>query len=462
MTRLIATALLLVFLGLAPRVDAAGKPIVRVVVQAHGPVLVGQQVTVTVQVLVPNYFLSAPDFPTLDMDDAIVTMPDEVLPHLSETIAGDSYVGVQKNYVIAPQQEGTLVLPSAEITFRYAAVPGQPPADGVVQLPHTTVVARLPEGARTDEGVLPVSKLTVRQTIEPTTASMKAGATLTRTIAVVAEHAQPMMILPPRIDAPDGVRVYRKDPVLTSDIGTRGEFLGGRRVDRVTYLFERPGTYTLPAIDYPWFDASTGTRVVAQAAAVSVSVAPNPVAAPVIPPEAAPAPAPAPPPSPWLVWKRRALWIAAALGVVLVGIWLFRLAWPRYRVWRSARALVRSQAESTYFARFERACGRDDAANAYATLTAWARHASGEPAAQWLASLGVPALDAEIRQLESRLFAGAPVDTQWSGRRLRDAAAAAREAWRSASADGPRRAGFLPPMNPGWGKAQWLPPRPPV
>src|SRR5262245_14313642 len=94
---------------------AQAKPVIRVTLQPSGPVVVGQQVRTTVQVLVPNYFLGAPDWPTLDVEGAVVTMPDEVMPHLTETIGSASYAGVQKVYVISPQQEGDIALPPVEI-----------------------------------------------------------------------------------------------------------------------------------------------------------------------------------------------------------------------------------------------------------------------------------------------------------------------------------------------------------
>src|SRR5262249_14305728 len=153
----------------------------------------------------------------------------------------------------------------------------------------------------------------------------------------IAAHTQPMMILPPSITAPDGVRIYRKDPVLSTDVGVHGELNAGRRVDRVTYLFEKPGHYTLPAIDFPWFDAGAKAREVAEAPGIVVDASPAAGTVPAIAPEAPP-PAPAsPPPSPWLIWKQRLPWIAGALAALAALTWLTRRVWPRYRAWSVAR-----------------------------------------------------------------------------------------------------------------------------
>src|SRR5262245_29359502 len=94
---------------------AEAQPVVRVNVRPAGQHLVGQQVQIDVQVFVPNFFMSAPQFPTLDVPGAVVTMPDDTGLNLSESIKGESYAGIQKTYVFVAQAAGTYTLPPAEI-----------------------------------------------------------------------------------------------------------------------------------------------------------------------------------------------------------------------------------------------------------------------------------------------------------------------------------------------------------
>jgi hypothetical protein len=430
---------------------AAGGPVIRANVVPQKAVLVGQQVTVTVQVLVPNYFLSAPDWPTLEIDGAIVTMPDEVLPHLTETIDGASYAGVQRTYVVTPQREGEFVLPPAEIRFKYAAVPGQPPADGVVTVPPARLTAHLPEGARTAEGVLPVARVTVRQSLDRPTTGLRAGDALTRTITSVITRAQPMMILPPAIEAPAGVRIYRKNPSLDTEVGVHGELNAGRRVDRVTYVFEKPGRYTLPAVEFPWFDAAANTRETARAREIVVDVAPAPSAAPAIAPEPPP-PAPAPPaPSPWLALERQ---LPGILGVVALG-WLayrlWRALWPGYRDRRAARRYADEHSEPAYFEGFERACAAGDPLKAYAALARWAGYGGHASIRAWCATLGHDRFTADVDVLEQSLFGRSAAETaSWSGAALGRSASEARNAWRAREAHARRRRPTLPRLNPRW------------
>lgn len=427
---------------------AAGTPMVRVKIDATGPVLVGQQVRVDVQVLVPNFFLSAPDFPTFDIPGAIVTMPDESALNLTETIGAESYAGIQKTYVIVAQQAGEFTLPPARITFQYAAVPGQPPADGVVALPPQTFTATLPAGAPASAGTVPVAKVTITQSLDGEATGLKAGDALIRTVEVFAERTQAMMIPPPAFDAPAGVRVYVQDPVLTDVTRDRIGFLGGRRIDRATYVFEKPGDYTLPGVEIPWFNAATSKQEIARAPEVTVSVAPNPGFQPAIAPGAPPDPAPSSPAKARFDWTRMRPWIAAAIAAALLLGWSCRRYAPRWRAWREARRHAREESEPAYFARVEHACRANDAPGTYRALAAWARRTGAGSITACVEELGSPSLRDEITALEQALFARRGADGAWSGRGLASAATEARAVGRARRARAVNTSPALPALNP--------------
>ena len=54
------------------------------------------------------------------------------------------------------------------------------------------------------------------------------------------------------LGAPEGVRVYTAAPAVT-DSSDRGE-VTGQRVEPVTYVCEKPGTYRLPGLTLTWWD----------------------------------------------------------------------------------------------------------------------------------------------------------------------------------------------------------------
>jgi hypothetical protein len=424
-----------------------------VTLEPKGPVVVGQQVRVNVQVLVPNFFMSALAFPPIDIPGAIVSRPDDSAEHVTETINGESYAGIQQSFVVTPQRAGEFALPPATITFQYAAVPGQA-TGGAVTLPPAKFTAKLPPGvapSATTAGAPaePVARVTISQSLDHDVKSLKVGDTLTRTVSAFAERTQAMMIPPPTFDAPDGVRVYRKDPVLADETKDRTGFVGGRRTDRVTYLFEKPGRYTLPAIDIAWFDVKTGKQESARAPAIEVSVAENPRAAPAIAPEPPPAvDATAGAVVKRVDWRRWAPWaIGTVLGALLLA-WLARRYTPRYRTWRAARRREREESEPAYFARAERACRSNDAPAAYRALGAWAWRAGAVSLTTWCNTLGDGGLRSQAVALERALFAAGKPGEAWDGPRFAAAIAGARRTWLASRDHGAARPQALPALNP--------------
>jgi BatD DUF11 like domain len=436
-------ALLLIATNLA---HAAAQPQVRVAVETNGPVLVGQQVRVDVTVLAPNFFLSPPQFPAFDIPGAIVTLLDENALNSTETINGETYAGIRRTYAITPERAGDFTLPPVEIAFRYAAEPGKPGVAGSVTLPPQTLTARLAEGMQATRSPALVARVVVTQTLDGDTKNMKVGDALTRTVETFAANTQAMMIPPPTFDAPAGVRIYRRDPVLAEVTSDRGGFAGGRRTDQVTYVFEEPGSYALPAIDVGWFDAKTGTQEVSRAPEIDVSVA----AAPAPQTDMAP---PTPPPQNELArnsaslsaWQRAFVFSLGIVIAALAGVWVLRKYWPRIRAWVQTRRQAYRASEGQAFARLKRACTDGDPDAAYRELGSWAR-CQGCKTVRALCE-DEPSLRCETTKLERQLYGGTQAAAMWNGHALLEAATSLRASRRAGQRERQRPA-TLPTLNP--------------
>lgn len=440
-----AAALLALTLPAVAR--GADAPQVRVRFEQTGPVYVGQSLRLDVTVLVPNFFMSSPQFPLFDLPGAVVTMPGEGAVNVNETINGITYAGIQRAYVIVPQREGTFVLPPARITFKYAAVPGQP-SPGSVTLPPEKFEARLPAGAKTAQGALPVARITVQQKVEGLANPLHVGDAITRTVEIFADHTQSMMIPPPTFDAPPGVRVYRKDPQLTDVKDEMGQFLGGRRVDVATYLFERPGSYSLPEIAVRWFDPRSNRSQITRAPEIQVSVAGSPQAKDAIAPEPPPQAAP---PEKSLDWRRWLVPASACLVGLLAVFWLIRRDTGRVRRFVTARREARRESESAYFSRLLTSCRSNDPARSYASLGRWVRRAGWASIGSYVQAAGADELQMRVAELERRLYSGAEPSAQWAGAALATALEVSRRAsvWRRR-----RRRPKLSALNPTGGAAR--------
>jgi len=444
--------LLLALLVLAGGAQAAG-PAIRVQVQGQQPVLVGQQVPIDVTVVAPNFFLSAPPFPALEVPGAVVTMPDERGIHGVDQVGGQTLASIQKTYVFTAQQPGDFTLPPVKVEFSYHDDDGQT-KQASLTLPATRITAQLPAGASpaaAGSPVMPTAQLSIQQTLDRDAAGLAAGDALVRTVEIRAPDAPAMLIPPPQFEAPSGVRMYAADPVLHDSSGPGGGFAGGQRIERVTYVFEKSGRYTLPAVELQWLDPRTQKPVTVQAPAVTVQVKTGAGAgdriAPELPVGASNAPARKP-----VRWAVVGVWLAGLAVVVLAACLLYR-RWPRWQARRAQARAAQSVSDTAMFDQLLAACEAGDARAAHAALLAWSRaHAQASPQA-WAAGLKDAALIAQIDALGRQLFrqGNLAAGAAWSGSACASALREGHRQWlRQAGAKGRghRWGRGLGPLNP--------------
>ncbi|WP_119274151.1 BatD family protein [Taklimakanibacter deserti] len=415
----------------------AAEPLVRVEILTQPPIAAGQQVQVQVDVLAPNFFLSPPKFPLFDLPNAIVTLPDTGAQNLVETIEGQSYAGIRRTYIVTPQTGGDFTLPPAKITFIYAAVPGQPGSEGSVTLPPQKFrVAGAPPGTPAT-----AQRITVTQKLDRDPENLKGGDTLVRTVTVEALGMQAMMIPVPEFTAPEGVRLYPHDPVLSDKMDQGQGSIGGTRVDRVTYEFEKAGSYRLPAIEISWYDPATQKNEVAEAPEVTVSVAATAGFTPAIKPPEITEEAPKRPD-----YLRLLPW-AAGLAALAFLAWLVPALWRGLRQWRQACRQRYEQSEAYSFRQFSSACRSGEGAPVYAALQSWADRAKTAPLREWLSRGGDSAALAQYERLEARLFAATAATGSYDASELLAGIAQARNKWLARRTERLRPAA-LPPLNP--------------
>jgi hypothetical protein len=220
--------------------------------------------------------------------------------------------------------------------------------------------------------------------------------------------------------APPGVRVY-VDPPQSEDRQNRGDLVG-RRVDRVTYVFERAGSFEIPGVAQPWWDLGAKRLRSAQEPAITVAVSAAPVAGK-------------------RDWGEPTAWLIPGLAavVVLALIGLSRWGWPRLRDALAGRRARWLASEAKAFGDLLATCRKGDVASIYRAFTVWRRRV---PNRSSLAPL--------TEEIELALF-GAPVQAAWPpqrGRAFADKLRAARRSLkdRRRAADPARQA--LPPLNP--------------
>ncbi|WNG34640.1 protein BatD [Archangium violaceum] len=80
-------------------------------------------------------------------------------------------------------------------------------------------------------------------------------------------------VTPPRLEAPAAFKVY--DPTTTDKVTPNKWKIQGRRVQEYLVMPQRTGSFTLPALEFPYFDPKTGRYEVSRTDPVEITVEPG-------------------------------------------------------------------------------------------------------------------------------------------------------------------------------------------
>ena len=347
---------------------AADAPVVRTRI-TPGAVVVGQPVTLAIDILVPTWFGGAIEYPpTIAIADTVAKLSDERPVNLNERIGDASYAGMTKNYVIVAQKARAFEVPAVTIRVPYV-VDGRTVLAEVRTAPQR-FEARLPAGAEALGYFIATPSYRLTQQLEPgRLAALKVGDALTRRITQQASDLAPMFLPALTFEAVDGLEIYPALPLLDEQGGERGSPRIGTRTDAVTYVLAKPGQYRLPGLRIGWFDPQQGVMRWAEVPQLAFDVAPAPA------PAAGAAAGDAVPPHAQRPRFERLLsgWrelLAAALLLLATGLvlrWLVPATRRRLQGWRTRRAA----SEAAAFRRVRVAARAGDPAAVRYAATQW-------------------------------------------------------------------------------------------
>ena len=393
-------------------------PVVRARLEPSKGIIVGQPVHLIVDVLVPNFFTGSPDFPTFELENVIVVLPEETPQNLNEQVNGQRYAGIQRTYFLYPQQAGDFRLPPAQVTVPYANIPPKTTVAHLA-LPPLTFHVDIPAAAQGLGYFLPTTRLSMLQRWSAPLDKLRVGDTVERTITVTAIKIQGMLIPPLPLESPTGIRIYPKEPRVQDQKTDRGEFVFGRRTQSAKYFIQKDGNYTLPAIELKWWNLSSNRMDTATLPPTHFTAAPNPSYVAELPPE--PEPVITVQSKPINRWIQYRFWIRVAAPLTIAILFLLWLAYryfpPLYRSIKARRERYH-RSEAAYFHHLVLACRRNDPAKAYQWLLRWLTHfQSAKTLDQFLEQINDAALAQQVNSLSASLFASIPKG-MWAGQTM--------------------------------------------
>ncbi len=365
----------LLLLAGATTAEAAERLLVRLSLDPTDP-WVGQSVTLNLDVLGLDSWANVPKLPNFEIDGAYLLRVQTQGARLNETIDGESYSGQRYRWLLFPQREGDITVPSTPVDVNLKVFgAGSDDEALAAETPATTLAAKLPPGVTDPATLVTTRNFDAGQVFEPDTPSLNAGDGIRRTVTRTAAGVAGMALPPLNIPEIDGLSIYVDEPEVGDRIN-RGRLEQGTRVERITYVPTRGGEFQLPPLSFSWWNPETEVLEEETLDGPSISVSAPPVATTDGAPEAAREP------------KHRAAWyLLAVLSLVaaLAGYYrdLFRQAWRR-------RQQERRDGEATRFRRFETAVRASRNAEAVNELMGWLQRIGYSRLDDFLARHGVP------------------------------------------------------------------------
>jgi len=274
----VVVTVLAAILHAAMPAGAQDGPNVDVTAEPEGTVVVGSPVRVTATVIVPTYMPSPPEWPDLEIADAITRRSQRATHPVSERVGGETWSGVARTWEIIPQRPADYEIGDASVTVTFADPRANSPTETTVPLPAIRFEATVPKGAEGMDPFLAAAKLSVQVRQDGPPDPPRPGDSLTLTVTTTAV-GPPAMLLPSladRLPAPPGLRSYVGTPEIADGAG---DAPAATRTETITYVIERPGTYRLPAIEVDWWNTDEEASETASAKAIEIVVGAQPASA---------------------------------------------------------------------------------------------------------------------------------------------------------------------------------------
>ncbi|MDP3559305.1 MAG: BatD family protein [Legionellaceae bacterium] len=412
---------------------------------------VRQQMIYTVRLYAAHPLLDA-EYQEPKVNDAIFVPVGDAHTYQKE-YHGHLYGVEEQHYFVYPQHSGHLKIQAP--TLRALVEEGIMP-----RRVHTAALARevqvlpVPDGYASTSW-LPAEDLHLEAHFVPSLPTgIQQGSTLVRKITIQVKGI-PAQLFPTLSLQGKGYSVYLSKPTEKNMI--KEGALWGESTIEATYVLDKSGDITLPALTVPWYNVNTKQaevvtlpaqhlQVIPHVAQTATSSAARTTSAPLSMPVAAKIKdkiKPLPASMKWSADVRiSALWIYLGFGgllVVLIGL-IGRYSW---------RIKKRSSSKRSYNRDLRRACETGNAAAARNALLCWARHrwpgASTPDIADIRKRVSDPQLKKELHYLSDVLYAKQHT-LQWQGMGLW-------KAWLASERHSPqkkprKKSTKLPPMYP--------------
>ena len=175
------------------KVKATPQPLLRTNLETTVAVP-GQVLILEVTILVPTWMLKPPEFPTFELPDVRVQLPEGASRPAMERFDGEIWSGVTRDYQLSPMIVGKFRIPPQSVTVTFADPETR--AAIVVDLPMGEVVfeGRAPVGAEDLDPFIAAEALSLEQELDGDPQNLEPGLAFTRTVTARVAGASPIFL----------------------------------------------------------------------------------------------------------------------------------------------------------------------------------------------------------------------------------------------------------------------------
>ena len=281
---------------------------------AHSGLLVpGQRTQLILEIATSSWFTGGTRIRIPEVPGLVILQTEQFAANASESRGGQTWVIQRWSLDLYPQRAGNFTIPAISLSIKVNAgergnVQGETlsaPVEFLVELPSTLEQAGFWVAA---------PAFSVQQSLNKDTENLKPGDAFERRIELRADDVLAMMLPEVNAEKQNGLAAYPAPATLHNN-NNRGQATGSR-VQTISYVAEKPGSYLLPSVDFFWWDTRSEELQVVSIPAVEVRVtgvagSKNETSQPVL---------------------SRAQLLTMALTIVVIALMLWLL--KRYRPWQ--------------------------------------------------------------------------------------------------------------------------------
>lgn len=253
---------------------AAGQADVTVSLGTEDVPWVGQQVTVNLDLKTDDLSFANVFFNLPAVEGAFLLRTDSTTVKLTERRDGEDWQVLRHPVALFPQADGEVTVPAFAVRFDTTAGFGSEATSHAMTTEPLTVTVRRPPGAADETIVVTSRDHALEQDWASPPEPVEAGDAFTLTVHRRAADISAMLLPPLPVYETAGLAAYPAAPEI-QDRANRGQLVG-ERTDRVTWVVERPGDYTIPAIRFQWWDPGAERLRDERVAGVSFRAEPAP------------------------------------------------------------------------------------------------------------------------------------------------------------------------------------------